>query len=594
VPARQRLRGAVPSRRARRRSHRGTAGIVTASLVLVLLLVDCVGFLLLRPLAQQPGMQLAGGQTLATPTYLAEQATATPTRSAGAQGGSGSATLPTSSPSPTASPSAAPGVSPTATATAPAPAATATAPATVGPTDTPLPPPTATATATTAPPPPTATATATPVPPFTATVRFTPVSQSLRFTGTLSGCPGGPGSCNFADTAVNRWQWFTHGVTFSRTRQVALQGYVTLTDDGPSTYQCPTVTPCADIRWQGGAFWADCGTLSSLQLSAGQSTTIFCQVQTSTGSVAPGQFTGIQFTSKADLAWTNHNWFWWVAVESSADCNNDLSWLAYSYGRGQLLAYWNSVTSGQTIVQVPTIGGWTGWYCSPPPGSYTESFNDGVQGNVSGLAFRPSAVVAAAGVQRDALLPGGYVWYSREASCTVGSVQDLGNNRVSATCPLGGVAVWRWDASAQAQFAGALAGRSVSDARAFCNGSAPYSAPWPGIMGGTCTIDAAGATQLPTDPTKITIAAGAPAAARLDVRGAAVASSTALGVTVGLFAVVGGLFLGRRRQRRPSRGHTVTPSTNCAVTPCADGEPTTHTHHTVGAEQDPLCGRKDV
>jgi hypothetical protein len=431
------------------------------------------------------------------------------------------------------------------------------------------------------------------VPPSTATVRFTPVSRSLRFTGTLSGCPG---SCNFADTAVNRWQWFTHGVTFSRARQVALQGYVTLTDDGPSTYQCPTVTPCADIRWQGGPSWADCGTLSSLQLSAGQSTTIFCQVQTSTGSVAPGQFTGIQFTSKADLAWTNHNWFWWVAVESSADCNNDLSWLAYSYSRGQLLAYWNSVTAGQTIVHGPAIGGWTGWYCSPPPGSYSESFNDGVQGNVSGLAFRPSAVVAAAGAQRDALLPGGYVWSSRDASCTIGNVKDLGNNRVSATCPLGGVAVWSWDASAQRQFAGALAGRSLSDARAFCNGSAPYSAPWPGIVGGTCTIDAASATQLPTDPTKITIAAGAPAdaAARLDVRGAAAASSTALGVTVGLFAVAGGLFLRRRRQHRTSMDRAATPFATRAVMPFADGEQTTYTHPAVGVEHDGLSGRQDV
>src|SRR5260221_595344 len=109
----------------------------------------------------------------------------------------------------------------------PAATATATAPATVAPTDTPLPPPTATATATS-------------VPPSTATVRFTPVSRSLRFTGTLSGCPGGPGGCNFVDTAVNRWQWFTHGATFSRTRQVALQGYVTLTDDGPSPYRRPT------------------------------------------------------------------------------------------------------------------------------------------------------------------------------------------------------------------------------------------------------------------------------------------------------------------------------------------------------------------
>src|SRR5262249_53776087 len=246
----------------------------------------------------------------------------------------------------------------------------------------------------------------------------------------------GTAACNFADTAVNRWQWFTHTLTLPRSRQVALQGYVRLTNTGPRSYVCPGAppggTPCADIRWQGGPAYADCGTLSSLHLAVGQSPTLFCQTRaTTTGAIAAGRFVGTQFTRDADLSWSNPAAFWWVGRETSADCSNDLSWLANVYGHGQLLSYWTSVTAGETIVRGPTIGGWTGWYCTPGPGAYAQSFDDGVEGNIQGLGFPPALAVAAAKAKRDALLPAGYQWYSRDATCTVGNVRDLGSNRVS-------------------------------------------------------------------------------------------------------------------------------------------------------------------
>src|SRR5262249_10795086 len=243
----------------------------------------------------------------------------------------------------------------------------------------------------------------------------------------------------------------------------------------------------------------------------GQSTTLFCQTRaTTTGAIAAGRFVGTQFTRDADLSWSNPAAFWWVGRETSADCSNDLSWLANVYGHGQLLSYWTSVTAGETIVRGPTIGGWTGWYCTPGPGAYAQSFDDGVEGNIQGLGFPPALAVAAAKAKRDALLPAGYQWYSRDATCTVGNVRDLGSNRVSLTCPLGGVAVWRWDATAKAQVARALAGRTTADARALCNGTAPYTTPYAGVVRGSCTINARGAVRLPADPAKLTIAPGAP------------------------------------------------------------------------------------
>ncbi|MEO7002825.1 MAG: hypothetical protein ABI068_13485 [Ktedonobacterales bacterium] len=374
-------------------------------------------------------------------------------------------------PSPTVTPPS--GSTPTATAQ----------PGTATPTATNTPTPTVTNT-------PTPTETPTPSYGATATVSFSTATQAVAGPAQIQGCPSG---CSINDTPIpgaSKQYWESSQATYDYTQTVSWTGNITFQltgcnaispnkcnygNSGATTqYGCG---PYAFVLNQNDGYQKDVGPCTLNNNPSGQSYTL-CDPSTCSN---PNDTIGYTFGS-----WSPNNVNYYI-VDYNLNCHNQLNDMN-SQGNSWASSYISGVSGGGTVVSGAQKTQ-DNYSCSPgighvQAGGFTiyESATTYVSG---GLAYHPGDAQNYALAALKATVPNGYT-LTANTTCSPG-VASVNGNTIVVNCQDTGTATYNWSdpSDPKGTLAGNLAGKSLSQALALCNGTA-------GVVAGSCKISITG------------------------------------------------------------------------------------------------------